>query len=159
MPTMGLALTRCLRIVILLLLVVVLCGEAFTQEPTSVALNTTALEPTAISSAILPEAPSQHRFWDGENRVLFSTVAAFAAADFAVTRENLVNGGRELNPITRLFSGGMAALATNFTGETAGVIGLSYFFHRTGHHKLERLAPAINAAASAVSVAYDLAHR
>ena len=158
MQTMGLAVTRCLKLVILFFLVIILSGIAFTQEITSIALKTTAFE-AAASSANLPEAPSQHRFWDGENRVLFSTVAAFAAADFIITRENLANGGRELNPVTRLFSGSTAALATNFAGETAGVIGISYFFHRTGHHKLERLAPAINFAASAVAVAYDLAHR
>ena len=29
-------------------------------------------------------------------------------------------------------------LAVNLTGETAGVIGISYFFHETNHHKLER---------------------
>jgi hypothetical protein len=142
-----------------LLLTVLFCGLAFAQEPTLVTFKTAAVEPSSISNLVLPEAPSQHRFWDGENRVLFSTVAAFSAADFAVTRSNLANGGRELNPVTRLFSGSTAGLATNFVGETAGVIGLSYFFHRTGHHKLERITPIANVAASAFAVAYDLAHR
>jgi hypothetical protein len=90
---------------------------------------------------------------------LFSSVAAFSAADFAVTKANLANGGRELNPVTRLFSGSTAGLAANFAGETAGVIGLSYFFHRTGHHKLERIIPLANVGASAFAVGYGLAHR
>jgi hypothetical protein len=142
-----------------LVLAAVFCGAAFAQEPTLVEFKTAVLEAPVISHAVLPEAPRQHRFWDRENGVLFSTVAMFSAADFAATRANLANGGRELNPVTRLFSGSTAALATNFAGETAGVIGVSYFFHRTGHHKLERIAPVANVAASAFAVAYDLAHR
>ena len=142
-----------------LALTTLLCGVALAQESALVAYKATAVEPSSVSNAVAPEAPSQHQFWDGENRVLFSTVAAFSAADFAVTRTNLANGGRELNPVTRLFSGSTAGLAVNFAGETAGLVGLSYFFHRTGHHKLERITPAVNIAASAVAVGYGLAHR
>jgi hypothetical protein len=107
---------------------------------------------------LLPEAP-HHKFWDRENKVLFGAVAAAAGADFAVTHANLANGGRELNPITRVFSGSTPGLAVNFAGETAGVIGLSYMFHKTGHHKLERLTPMANLGASAAAVSYGLAHR
>lgn len=142
----------------MLLLVTVLYTTAFAQEPILASLETTTVASPAVSS-VLPEAPSQHHFWDNENRLLFSTVAAFSAADFAATRANLASGGKELNPITRVFAGSTAALATNFAGETAGVIGLSYFFHRTGHHKLERITPIANVAASAFAVAYDLTHR
>jgi len=120
------------------------------------------IEPAApirpVQPEILPEAP-QHKFWGRENKILFASVAAGSAADFAVTYTNLSNGGRELNPMTRLFSGSTAGLAANFAGETAGVIGLSYFFHRTGHHKLERLTPLLNVAGSAFAVGYGLSHR
>jgi len=141
-----------------LLVPAILCGLALAQDTSLVAFKTSLAEPPAVSNAVLPEPPSQHRFWDRENRALFSTVAAFSAADFAATRANLANGGRELNPVTGLFSGSTAGLAANFAGETAGVVGLSYFFHRTGHHKLERLTPLANIAASAFAVGYDLAH-
>jgi hypothetical protein len=107
----------------------------------------------------LPEAPNQHRFWDKQNQILFATVAALSAADFAVTRANLQNGGKELNPVTRLFSGSTAGLAANFAGETAGIIGLSYYLHKTGHHRLERIAPMLNIGASSFAVVYDLSHR
>ncbi len=107
----------------------------------------------------LPESPTPHRFLDTRNRALFATVAGFCAADFAVTRANLKDGGIELNPVTRVFSGSTAGLAVNFVGETAGVIGLSYLFHRTGHHKLERITPWVNLGGSAFAVAYGLAHR
>jgi hypothetical protein len=113
---------------------------------------------TSIQSAKRPEAPS-HRFWDRENSVLFATSAAFSTADFFVTRNNLHNGGQELNPVTRLFAGSTTALAVNFAGETAGVVGLSYFFHKTGHHKLERVVSMLNIGSSAVAVTFGLAHR
>lgn len=110
-------------------------------------------------STALPESPKPHRFLDTTNRALFITVAGFCAADFAVTHANLSTGGVELNPVTRAFSGSTAGLASNFAGETAGVIGLSYLFHRTGHHKLERVTPLVNIGASAFAVAYGLSHR
>jgi len=124
--------------------------------------NTGLVAPVTSSPVVTnraPEAPSHRRFWDNENRVLFATVAALSAADFAVTRANLRNGGRELNPVTRIFSGSTAGLAVNFAGETAGIIGLSYYFHKTGHHRLERLTPMFNIGMSSFAVAYDLSHR
>ena len=82
-----------------------------------------------------------------------------AAADFCVTRSNLANGGRELNPITRIFSGSTAGLATNFALETGSVVGVSYLFHKSGHHKLERLTAFVNIGGSASAVVYGLTHR
>jgi hypothetical protein len=126
-------------------------------------LQSALLAPAPIAKAIpstpVPQAAVEHKFWDKENTALFATVAAFSAADFAVTRNNLSHGGKELNPFTRPFAGSTAGLAANFAGETAGVIGVSYFFHKTGHHKLERLAPIVNFGASAFAVSYGLAHR
>jgi len=64
-----------------------------------------------------------------------------------------------LDPVTRFFSHSTAGLAANFAGETAGVIGLSYFFHKTGHHKIERLTSMINISASTFAVTYNVTHR
>jgi len=58
-----------------------------------------------------------------------------------------------------VFSGSTAGLAVNFAGETAGVVGLSYVFHKTGHHKIERVISMLNIGASATAVSFDLAHR
>ncbi|HXZ40836.1 MAG TPA: hypothetical protein VEG68_08845 [Terriglobales bacterium] len=113
-----------------------------------------AIRPATVT---LPQETS-HRFWDRENRILFAAVAASSTADFAVTYSNLQNGGRELDPVTRLFSGSTAGLAMNFAGETAGVIGLSYFFHKTGHHKLERIVSMVNVSSSLAAVSYDRTH-
>ena len=82
-----------------------------------------------------------------------------STADFAVTRANLQSGGTELNPVVRMFGRSTPGLAVNFAGETAGVIGLSYFFHKTGHHRLERVVCMVNIGASAGAVSYGLAHR
>ena len=104
-------------------------------------------------------ATAEHRFWDKQNVALFAASAALSAADFTVTHANLQNGGRELNPIVRIFGRSTAGLAANFVGETAGGVGLSYFFHKTGHHKLERIVSFVNIGSSAGAVSYGLAHR
>ena len=136
----------------ILLGVLGLCRPALSQEVSVALLEPPAIQPagmtpsspvTPIQPATLPESPS-HRFWDRENSILFAASAAFNAADFVLTRDNLRGGGKELNPVTRVFSGSTAGLAVNFAGETAGVVALSYFFHKTGHHKMERVASMVN---------------
>jgi hypothetical protein len=105
------------------------------------------------------ETSSNRRFWDRENTVLFAATAAFSAADFVVTRDNLRSGGQEFNPVTRIMSGSTAGLAANFAGETAGVVGLSYFFHRTRHYRLERAVSMLDIGGSASAVTFGLLHR
>jgi|SRR3984885_12140791 hypothetical protein len=153
--------------VVILLAVLSLCRPALSQEVSAALLRPDAMQPAPMAPvpmvktfqpATFPEAPS-HRFWDRENCVLFATSAAFSAADFVVTKDNLRGGGQELNPVTRVFTGSTAGLAVNFAGETVGVVGLSYFFHKTGHHKLERAVSMLNIGASGAAVTYDLAHR
>lgn len=100
-----------------------------------------------------------HRFWDRQNSTLAAASVAWATADFFVTRSNLSSGGRELDPITRAFGGSTAGLAANFALETGSVLGVSYFFHKTGHHKLERMTSYVNISASAGAVVYGLTHR
>src|SRR5271166_699868 len=57
-----------------------------------------AFTPAPVAASVrpvaLPEAPSPHRFWDRKNSILFATSAAFSAADFVVTRDNLRSGGQ-----------------------------------------------------------------
>jgi hypothetical protein len=143
------------------------CGSGYSQQ-VAVAELRPEMEPAAPSPApavgftqptTLPKLPTRHSFWDRENTALFAANAAFASADFVVTRDNLRSGGQELNPVTRIFSGSTAGLAANFAGETAGVIGLSYFFHRTGQHRLERAVSMLNLSSSAAAVSFGLAHR
>jgi hypothetical protein len=142
-------------------------------------LSVLGICPMSVAQGRLPEAPmpgsviehtsafvslpqpmtSEHKFWDRQNKVLFFSAAALNGADFAITRSNLQSGGRELNPVVRIFGRSTAGLAVNFAGETAAVMSVSYFFHKTGHHKLERWVSLVNISSSAGAVGYDLAHR
>jgi hypothetical protein len=140
-------------------------------------VDRTSLDQAVLDQGSVPDAPTsfveaappvaltpsnlstEHKFLDNQNRVLFLAAAALNGADFAVTRANLQSGGQELNPLVRVFGRSTAGLAVNFVGETAGVIGLSYFFHKTGHHKLERAVSLVNIGGSAGAVSFGLAHR
>jgi hypothetical protein len=106
-----------------------------------------------------PRERSEHQFWDQQNRGWFIAAAVSNGADFAVTRANLESGGQELNPVVRLFGRSTPGLAANFVGETVGAISLSYFFHKTGHHKLERAVSVVNMGASLGAVTFGLTHR
>ena len=151
----------------ILLALLTLVGPARAQEVSLALLQPAALAaesspPTPfimpVQPATFPEAPS-HRFWDRKNSLLFATSAAFSTADFFVTRANLRNGGQELNPVTRMFGSSTTGLAVNFVGENIGVIGISYMFHKTGHHKLERAVSMVNIGASTAAVTFGLARR
>lgn len=84
-----------------------------------------------------PAAPVVHRFWDRENDWLFAGVAAGRALDYASTLNLRRRGINEVfltNSIVDnhpLFAGIEAAA-------TGASVGVSYIFHRTGHHRLER---------------------
>ena len=84
-----------------------------------------------------------HRFWDRENDLLFASVGAARGLDYASTLNLRRRGLNEIlltNSIVDnhpLF-GGIEAAAT------AASIGVSYLFHRTGHHRLERWTSAIH---------------
>jgi hypothetical protein len=151
----------------MLLFLMTLGGSARAQEvalallqPEAIARESMSPQPIVIAAqpTTLPEAP-RHRFWDRQNSVLFATSAAFSTSDFFVTRANLQNGGQELNPVTRMFGSSSTGLAVNFIGENVGVIGISYLFHKTGHHKLERAVSMLNIGSSAAAVTFGLTHR
>jgi len=119
-----------------------------------------ALKPHEV--ALLPEnirPVEKHHFWDRKNTILLGAVGGLAAADFFVTRTNLASGGRELNPVTRVWGRSSAGLAINFSLEAGAVIGTTDFCHRKGHHRMERLPSVVNFAGSATAVFYGLAHR
>lgn len=139
------------------------CPSAFSQQVSYNLLPPELVSPvspvTPAQPQTLPQLPGHAKFWDRENSLLFAATAAFNMSDFIATRNNLRSGGHELNPITRPFTTSTPLLAMNFAGETAGSIGLSYFFHKTGHHKLERLTSLVNISASGAAITFDLTHR
>jgi len=135
--------------------------SAFAEEPATAGLASETIEPgiSAAAAPTLPEAPSPHHFWDKRNTLLFVGVATVNSADFVITRQNLQSGGQELNPLTRVFAGSTAGLAFNFAGETVATMGISYLFHRTGHHRLERMTSAVAMSISTQAVIYSGTHR
>lgn len=105
----------------------------------------------------LPEAP--HKFWDRKNKTLFLIHAGVETTDFAITHHNLANGGHETNPLgKRLCESGTAGQAAFFGMRTAGALGISYLFHRTNHHRLERATTMFFISDSAYGVGYSFAH-
>jgi hypothetical protein len=118
--------------------------------------------PPAKISAELPPAPqaattqTTHRFWDRENDLLFAAVGAGRALDYASTLNLRRRGVDEIfltNSIVDnhpLF-GGIEASAT------AASIGVSYLFHRTGHHQLERWTSIVHFSVATVGAARNYA--
>jgi hypothetical protein len=145
----------------LLLLFLGVCAMAGAQQISFAGLHPEAVKPLPFVKAAEPTTvpeTSRHRFWDRKNSFLFAATAALSTADLVATRNNLQNGGRELNPMTRAFGSSTAGLTVNFAGETAAVIGLSYLFHKSGHHKFERAMTILNLGASASAVTFDVIH-
>jgi len=105
----------------ILLAVLGLCRPGMAQQVSFSLLPPRTVEATPIAvtpvqTVKYPEGLGDHRFWDRDNSFLFATSAAFSAADFVVTRDNLRNGGQELNPMVGVFGRSSAGLAMNFAG-------------------------------------------
>jgi hypothetical protein len=93
---------------------------------------------TQAGKVSLPPTPaSEHRFWDRENVLLFSGVAVFRGLDYASTR-NMLARGREEVLLPDDVVNNHAGFAGLEAASAATSVGISYLFHRTGHHKLER---------------------
>ena len=160
--TSGISRPICFSLLILIA-VAFFCPTVLAQGPfpdAPVPAPAAAMQPASAMLFVMPSEPArEHNFWDRKNLALFAISAGFSGADFAVTRSNLQSGGRELNPIVRMVGTSTPALAANFAGETAGMIAISYFFHRTGHHEMERIVSFVNIGSSAGAVSFGLAHR
>ena len=146
------------RLVLLLLVAVSSLRAQQSSEPAvfSSATVTSAQSqtPPAAAPAGLPR--TTHRFWDRENDWLFAGVGAGRGLDYASTLNIRRRGINEVflnNSIVDnhpLF-GGIEAAAT------AASIGVSYLFHRTGHHRLERWTSAIHFGVAAGGAARNYA--
>jgi hypothetical protein len=84
-----------------------------------------------------PPAPPVHRFWDRENILLFSGIAFTRGMDYASTRNFQARGRKEIL-LPQEVVNNSAGFASLEAAGTMTSIGISYIFHRTGHHTLER---------------------
>lgn len=118
---------------------------------------TSATSPAPVIPSASPEQPAAtHRFWDRENVLLFSGVAAFRALDFASTKNFLARGRTEvLIPDDIVYNN--AGFASLEAAATATSIGISYWFHRTGHHKMERWLSITHLSVTAFGDAHNYA--
>ena len=114
--------------------------------------------PLTAQELTLPDAPS-HKFFDRQNKVTFTSLAALVATD-AVMTQRLTNSGvaHEANPLWRPlvkqgWPGEMAASALGYSA----ALGMAYTFHKTGHHKMERWANWMTVGVEAGNVGHSFA--
>jgi hypothetical protein len=136
------------------------CSQDRRSDSTALADAPSATAPTApaavISQTTAQRSTTTHRFWDGENALLFSGVAVFRVLDFASTKNFLARGRTEVlvpDDIVHNDAGfaGLEAAAT------ATSIGISYIFHRTNHHKMERWLSIVHMSVTAFGDAHNYA--
>jgi hypothetical protein len=92
--------------------------------------------PSAVQPTT-PAPPPEHAFWDRTNLWLFSGIAFTRGMDYASTRNFQARGRQEILLPDDVVNNS-AGFASLEAAATMTSIGISYIFHRTGHHKLER---------------------
>ncbi|HKM80471.1 MAG TPA: hypothetical protein VJY15_05860 [Candidatus Acidoferrum sp.] len=131
------------RIVVLIALACLLGSPAMSAQGPS---NQPSAPEPAKKTAI-PAPPKTHRFWDKENDWLFAGVGASRTLDYFSTLNFRRRGDHEVL-LTDDLVDNHAALAAVEAGATGLSIGVSYLFHRYGHHKLERWVSIIHIGAT-----------
>jgi hypothetical protein len=91
----------------------------------------------AVYLAVTPLPPPAHQFWDRKNAWLFAGIGVMRTLDYTSTL-NMQARGREEILLPDDVVNNRAGFAMLEVAATATSIGISYAFHRTGHHKLER---------------------
>jgi len=101
--------------------------------------------PAPGQSEKLPQAPKLpvHRFWDQTNSYLFAGVLGARYLDFASTLNARRRGLNEALLNNETVDNHAAFAVIEFAGAATSV-GVSYLFHRYGHHSLERWTSIIH---------------
>jgi hypothetical protein len=103
---------------------------------------------------VADDTPLDHRFWDRTNVLLFSGVAVFRGLDYASTRNFMARGRTEILIPDDVVNNSAGFAALEAAG-TAASVGISYIFHRTGHHKMERWLSIGHIAVTGFGVAWN----
>ena len=90
-----------------------------------------------------PSAADPHGFWDARNRWLFAGVGAMRALDGISTRNLRARKRDEILLNNQIVDNAPEFAAIEAAGLAASVA-VSYWLHRTGHHRLERWASVIH---------------
>jgi hypothetical protein len=117
-------------------------APADSSEPVGVSIAPLAEGFDSSSSMVVATPPASapepvHAFWDQTNLFLFSGVAVVRTMDY-VSTENFLRRGRQEILLPQDVVENHAAFAAIEAAGTATSIGVSYIFHRTQHHSLER---------------------
>ena len=115
------------------LALLLLVRSAVAQQPPGSSDPPAMIRPAAPSVS----TPPVHNFWDRKNFLLFSGVAVFRGLDYASTRNFQARGRTEIL-IPDDVVNNSAGFASLEAAATVTSVGISYIFHRTGHHKMER---------------------
>lgn len=99
--------------------------------------RTAATPPATAKAPASSKAAPPHKFWDKENDLLFAGVGAARMMDYASTRHFRNQGDNEVLLTNAIVDNRPLFVGIELAG-TAASIGVSYLFHRTGHHTLER---------------------
>ena len=110
-----------------------------------------ATETPTLSLSVVPRAGEDqtqerihvHRFWDKKNDWLLAGVGAARTFDYFSTLNLRRRGDQEIL-VTNDLVDNHAAFAVVEAAGTGVSIGVSYLFHRYGHHKLERWASIVH---------------
>ncbi len=124
------------QILFLAISVVAGCGGLRAQENLPTA---GAPEPKLAAESGTPA----HKFWDAENIALFAGVGGARMMDYASTRHLRDEGNDEWLLTDRIVDNRPLFVGIELAG-TAASIGVSYLFHRSGHHTLERWTSLIH---------------
>jgi hypothetical protein len=98
---------------------------------------------TAPRKAAPATTTQTHNFWDRENIALFAGVVAGRGLDYFSTL-NIRRRGLNEALLTNAIVDNHPAFATIEIAGSAASIGLSYLFHRSGHHRLERVTSIVH---------------
>jgi hypothetical protein len=116
-------------------------GISFTPDTKAAAQSgsqSASTTPAVPAGQTVPVAkPFVHKFWDKENIWLFAGVGAARGLDFASTLNMRRRGVNEVF-LTNAIVDNHPEFAAIEVGATAASIGLSYIFHATNHHRMER---------------------
>jgi len=97
------------------------------------------------ATATQVEQPMEHKFFDRQQLAALYAHSGMRVLDTIKTCRELSDGGRE-DWIPTQSCAGVAAWQAGSVGLALGV---GWLFHKTGHHRLERMAPWVGTSASA----------
>ncbi|MBZ5561631.1 MAG: hypothetical protein LAP13_04350 [Acidobacteriia bacterium] len=103
----------------------------------------TPASPQPATQKPAPSAPTPHRFWDSPNLTLFAGVVAVRTLDYTSTQHFRARGVNEWLLTNSIVDNKPLFVGLEVAGAAASV-GVAYWLHRKGRHRLERWISVIH---------------